>query len=141
MRKSVIPLIFLMILVLAGGVSAADGSNSTVNDTIAENSSNYNLLILTGSTSSTRAIVEGYKLARNDGYRFNVSLFTNDELIRNDPQIDAAAIEAGRRADVILIQMISSPNTVQKVNAILNVTNATRIIAIGTSNTSRTIQG
>lgn len=93
MRKSVIPLIFLMILVLAGGVSAADGSNSTVNDTIAENSSNYNLLILTGSTSSTRAIVEGYKLARNDGYRFNVSLFTNDELIRNDPQIDAAAIE------------------------------------------------
>jgi len=141
MRKSVIPLIFLMILVLAGGVSAADGSNSTVNDTIAENSSNYNLLILTGSTSSTRAIVEGYKLARNDGYRFNVSLFTNDELIRNDPQIDAAAIEAGRRADVILIQMISSPNTVQKVNAILNVTNATRIIAIGTSNTFKDYPG
>jgi len=135
MRRSVIPLILIIALMFTGGVSAADNSSNTTGDVIAENSSHYNLLILTGSTSSTKAIVEGYKLAGQNGYRFNLSMFTNDELLRNDPQIDAAAIEAGRRADVILIQMISSPNTVAKVNQILNVTSARRIIAIGTGNT------
>ncbi|BAZ99366.1 cobaltochelatase subunit CobN [Methanothermobacter sp. EMTCatA1] len=135
MRISVIPVILLMTIMLAGGVSAADNSSNVTEDAIQQNSSHYSILIITGSTSSTKAIVEGYKLAGRDGYRFNLSMFTNDELLRNDPQIDMAALEAGRKADVILIQMISSPNTLTKVNPILNVTGARKIIAIGTGNT------
>lgn len=104
MRISVIPVILLMTIMLAGGVSAADNSSNVTEDAIQQNSSHYSILIITGSTSSTKAIVEGYKLAGRDGYRFNLSMFTNDELLRNDPQIDMAALEAGRKADVILIR-------------------------------------
>ncbi|MCQ8904305.1 MAG: cobaltochelatase subunit CobN, partial [Methanothermobacter sp.] len=126
MRRSVIPVILLMTIMLAGGVSAADNSTST---NITTNSSNYTLMILTGTTSYTKGIIDAYKESKNEGYNFTLRLYTYNDLQKNDPEIDARIKYDARAANVILVQMLTD----QRLKQLLNDSNA-RIVAVSTGN-------
>ena len=126
MRRSVIPVILLMTIMLAGGVSAADNSTST---NITTNSSNYTLMILTGTTSYTKGIIDAYKESKNEGYNFTLRLYTYNDLQKNDPEIDARIKYDARAANVILVQMLTD----QRLKQLLNDSNA-RIVTVSTGN-------
>ncbi|WP_242451226.1 MULTISPECIES: hypothetical protein [unclassified Methanothermobacter] len=130
MRRSVIPLILIIALMFTGGVSAADNSsNSTLNDTLTSNSSDYSILILTGTQSYTKAIIDAYKKTRENGYNFTLKLYTYSDIQRNDPEIDSKIRNDAKTADVILIQMLTD----QRLKQLLNDSD-TRIVTISTGN-------
>ena len=89
----------------------------------------YNLLILSGCPNYSKPIVTSNQKLRDEGYYFNLNFFTNTELTSGDTSIENKIKSMAAKADLIIIEMISEVNTVNKVYELINGTNA-QIIAL-----------
>jgi cobaltochelatase CobN len=84
----------------------------------------YNLLILSGSPNVSPAFVNSNQALRDEGYYFNLSHFTNTEITSGDATTEDKIRQIAAKADVIIIQMISEPDTVAKLKELIVGTNA-----------------
>ncbi|OPY21449.1 MAG: cobaltochelatase subunit CobN [Methanobacterium sp. PtaU1.Bin097] len=89
----------------------------------------YNLLILSGSPNFSPTFVNSNQNLRDEGYYFNLGHFTNTEITSGDTNIENRVRQLAAKADVIVIQMISEPNTVAKLKELIAGNNA-KIFAI-----------
>ncbi|HOI40003.1 MAG TPA: cobaltochelatase subunit CobN [Methanobacterium sp.] len=89
----------------------------------------YNLLILSGSPNVSPAFVNSNQALRDGGYYFNLSHFTHKDITSGDATIEDKIRQIASQADVIIIQMISEPDTVAKLKELISGTPA-QIFAI-----------
>jgi len=89
----------------------------------------YNMLILSGCPNYSKPIVVSNQKLRDEGYYFNLSFFTNTELTSGDTTIENKIKQMAAKADLIVLEMISEVDTVNKVYELINGTNA-QIIAL-----------
>ena len=93
----------------------------------------YNLLILSGSPTYTKPMVDSNKKLREEGYYFNLKFFTATELTSGDLNIENQIKEFAQKADFIILEMIGL-NSVNKVKELISGTNAT-ILALRSNST------
>lgn len=106
-----------------------DSTNPTLYGQVAVTLRAYNLLILSGSPNVSPTFVNSNKNLRNEGYYFNLSHFANTEITSGNVSIENRIRQIAAKANVIVIQMISEPDTVAKLKELIAGTNA-KIIAI-----------
>ncbi|GAB4316729.1 MAG: cobaltochelatase subunit CobN [Methanobacteriaceae archaeon] len=89
----------------------------------------YNLLILSGCPNYSKPIVTSNQKLRDEGYYFNLNFFTSTELTSGDTNLENKIKQMASKADLVIIEMISEVNTVNKLYELINGTNA-QIIAL-----------
>ncbi|MGC9517905.1 MAG: cobaltochelatase subunit CobN [Methanomicrobiales archaeon] len=90
----------------------------------------YTIMLFNGSESYAKNILDAFDELREEGYYFNLYYFFNTEVDPGDAETDQRAIEAANKADIIAVQMISSPSTVDKIMTLIAGNNAQKILAI-----------
>ncbi|RJS49391.1 MAG: cobalamin biosynthesis protein CobN [Methanobacterium sp.] len=90
----------------------------------------YNLLIISSSDSYSKAFAESYKQLRNQGYYYNLHYFSLSQLSSDDAETQQRLEQAAIKADLIAIQMVSSPDSVARIKSLIEKSNAMEILAI-----------
>jgi cobaltochelatase CobN len=84
----------------------------------------YNLLILSGCPNYSKPIVTSNQKLREEGYYFNLNFFTNAELTSGDATVEDKIKQMAAKADLIIIEMISEVDTLDKVYELIAGNNA-----------------
>lgn len=89
----------------------------------------YNLMIICGSESYSKAFVESYKQLKNQGYYYNLYYFGSSELNSDNQEIHQKMSEASSKADIMVLEMIGSSN-IAKINNLIQNTSAQKILLV-----------
>jgi len=111
-------------------VSQKDHNDPTLYGEATANLRAYNLMIICGSDCYSRAFIDSYKQLRNQGYFYNLRYFNLLQLNSDDAETQQRLQQAAQQADLIVIQMVSSPDNVARIKKLIENSNALEILAI-----------